>query len=593
MNTLHIPSEKENKETLKDIQNGKFKEYYVIYNRKSTDEPENQKNSLHYQKTENLRFAEREQLPIANLSMLGFCRDGIISEKHSGYKENSEIEFGNDGSVKYRIERPKFFQLVQYLNKSYFKGVIFLCWDRASRNDNDSNIVKKLKQKVDLRFTYAKYDNSSSGALHMDIDGMFSAHYSRVTAEKVRLNIKDWKSRGIMPYKAGVGYLNLGKMEDKPFDPVRAPIVKRMFELAAEGWCLNDIAKWSIKQGFTMPPIRRRKTKEEKLQEEEDDVKIKIEPICRLPNANTIHQILRNRLYIGEILLSDGTYTKSVCHKPLVSKEVFYAAQEAFQKKRVSVHYSEKIKYPFRGLIRCADCNRLYTPYAKKGIQYYASRCLATCENSNKNFNFQFLKDLIGERLQQFVFSTEELNQIYLQANKKMVHFDAGLKNEVEALERRKRKVQEDYTFLQKNKLNLLQAGTYTATEYVRETETVMREMFALEEKKISSDVSMQTVWEETQTLSELLKSLYLTYEKAKAEQVELIVQNLFSELSISENTLKIKCKKGIDAFEDRFFVMGAPLTWLSEVATYRDDIIKRTQELREVLKKLEETSVN
>ena len=34
----------------KEIQSGKYRDCYLLYNRKSTDEPDNQKNSITYQK---------------------------------------------------------------------------------------------------------------------------------------------------------------------------------------------------------------------------------------------------------------------------------------------------------------------------------------------------------------------------------------------------------------------------------------------------------------------------------------------------------------------------------------------------------------
>jgi site-specific DNA recombinase len=234
------------------------------------------KNSIKYQRSENTRFAYREHLPIAQLTIDGFCTDGIVSERHSGFKEDIELGFGKDNTVQYRVERPKFYRLVQFLSQGYFKGVIFLCWDRASRNKGDDTILRKMmKAGVDVRFTLASYDKTSAGELHMDIDGMFAEHHSRVTREKVTITIRNKRAQGVCTHRAPVGYLNEGRMEHKPFDPVRAPIIRQLFERAATGrWSLADLAHWAIEQGFTMPPMRRRRTEDEILAEEEDDVRL-------------------------------------------------------------------------------------------------------------------------------------------------------------------------------------------------------------------------------------------------------------------------------------------------------------------------------
>jgi site-specific DNA recombinase len=205
-----------------------YKEYYLIYSRKSTDDIDNQKNSLSYQVSEAIKFAKREHLRIAPLDVTSFCTSGIIKEKHTGFKEdNDSFNINADGTFSYKIERPKFFKLVKDLKDGYFKGVIFLCWDRASRNKNDDSILRKLmKLGVDIRFIQTQYDSkSSAGELHMDVDGMFSQHYSRVISEKVcNQNIK-LREEGICTYRAPVGYINSGDPRNKPIDPVRGPIV--------------------------------------------------------------------------------------------------------------------------------------------------------------------------------------------------------------------------------------------------------------------------------------------------------------------------------------------------------------------------------
>src|ERR1035437_7173571 len=229
-------TEKTVEELFKEIESGKYREYYLIYNRKSTDDEDNQKNSIPYQKSENARFAFKEKLPIALITIKGVCADGVISEKHSGFKEDDYINITDGGMVQYRIDRPKFQKLFQFLIAGYFKGIVCLCWDRISRNKGDDTLIRKLMSNgVDVRFAFATYDKSSSGELHMDIDGMFAQHYSRVTSEKITETLRKARGDGICTYKAPIGYLNEGNMDHQPLDPVRVPIIKQMFEYYATG----------------------------------------------------------------------------------------------------------------------------------------------------------------------------------------------------------------------------------------------------------------------------------------------------------------------------------------------------------------------
>ena len=271
--------------------------------------------------------------------------------------------FGDGNAVQYRIERPKFYRLIQMLNKRYFKGVIILCWDRASRNKGDDTILRKLmKAGVDIRFSMAQYDKTSAGELHMDIDGMFAEHHSRVTREKVGITMRNARMRGLCTNKAGVGYLNEGNMDHKPLDPVRAPLIRQMAELAATGeWSLADLARWLIEQGFTMPPVRRRRTQEEVLAEEEDDIRLEVPKVGRLPTYNSVHKILTNPFYMGKARGNDGAWVPSMSHKAIIPRELFDKVQIALRNKRTSAHYIGVIDHPLRGLIHCGTCgSRLY-----------------------------------------------------------------------------------------------------------------------------------------------------------------------------------------------------------------------------------------
>src|SRR5260221_1016790 len=243
---------------LKDMAAAKYRHCYLVYIRKSTDEPDNQKNSITYQKAEGAKFAHREKLAVAPVTLAGFCVGGVISEKHSGFKEDNDLTFTKDGLVQYHIDRPKFQKLVQFLSLGLFKGIVCLCWDRISRNKGDDTLIRKLMRKgIDVRFVYANYDKTSSGALHMDIDGMFAEHHSRVTSEKVRLTHWSLRERGVVAYKAPIGYLNQGNMDHKPFDPERAPIIKKLFEnYATGGWSLADLVRFANNQGLTTSPSR-------------------------------------------------------------------------------------------------------------------------------------------------------------------------------------------------------------------------------------------------------------------------------------------------------------------------------------------------
>jgi site-specific DNA recombinase len=577
-------NDKNEGQILKDIAAGKYRDCYLVYIRKSTDEPDNQKNSIAYQKAENIKFAQREKLLVAPITIAGLCADGVISEKHSGFKENNDLTFTKDGLVQYHIDRPKFQKLVQFLSLGLFQGIVCLCWDRISRNKGDDTLIRKLMRKgIDVRFVYANYDKTSAGALHMDIDGMFAEHHSRVTSEKVRLTTWNLRERGVVTYKAPIGYLNQGNMDKKPLDPGRAPIIKKLFEHYATGdWSLADLVRFADQQGLITVPVRRRRTQDEILAEESEEVVI--EKVSRPMTISYIHKILTNPFYTGRALGNEGKYVPSVSHEALIDDELYNNVQKVLKDKKVSVHYTQKLELPLRGMVRCGECRRVYTPYLQKGTQYFGSRCAATCSNTKKSFNIEFLEEGVGKFFGRLIFTEDEKIQLDFRTSTDISLFEEKRLKKIEQSDRRKKKIREDLTYLRTNKLSLLKSGVYTPEVLLQEETTLNTELNSIQDEEIISDLSMQAVMEDILKLSELLETGSAYYSNAKSSEKELFIKTVFSELFISENTLQYKCKNGFRALETKNFLVCDPTDWLSELLKLGHSIKISLDELRSAI---------
>ena len=564
------------KDILKDIVNGKYRDCYLVYNRKSTDEADNQKNSISYQRTENCDFANRNKMKLAPVTLTGFCTDGVVSEKHSGFKEDDELYISN-GMVQYRIDRPKFQQLLQHLSRGYFKGIVCLCWDRISRNKGDDTIIRKLMRNgVDIRFVYANYDKSSAGELHMDIDSMFSQHHSRVTSEKVTLSTKNSRLKGKCTYRAPIGYLNEGNMDYKPFDPVRAPVIKEMFELYATGdWSLADVARHAVQQGFTTVPMRRRRSKAEILADDSEDDEV-IEKTSRPVTENHISRILTSRFYTGRTKGPDGVYIESTSHEALVSDDIYNQVQDNLNKKKVSVHYTEKLDHPLRGVVRCAHCQRVYTPYTKKGILYFNARCLKGCTNTMKNCNFDYIAGEIKGLVESLYFTDDELTQLEARASTDISLLEEKRHKSLNVVERKKKTIRENMAYLRSNRLSLLQSGVYTPQTFMDEEQKLEADLNQLKTDEEVSDVAMRDLMKDVVTLSELLKNVVPVYDFANPHEKEKIVKVIFSELFIAQDTLIYKVKKGFETFDDRMSAIcdptenRTPISWMRTMCPSR-----------------------
>ncbi len=562
-------------ETIKAIRAGRFKDHYLIYNRKSTDETENQKSSIQYQRAENLRACKRDQLPVASVTIKGFCTSGVISEKHSGFKESDELEISDDGEVRYRIDRPKFHQMVQHLNAGHFKGILCLSWDRLSRNKADDTIVRKLMRRgVDVRFAYARYDRSSSGELHMDIDGMFSQHHSRVTSEKVAASIRQARSDGKCTYRAPIGYLNTGSMEHKPLDNERAPIVKNLFELYATGdWSLSDLAAHAAKQGLQTVPVRKRRTVEEILADETDDEN---RPKLSRPLSRCqISRILTNPFYTGKVIGEDGVYVPSTSHEALVSDALFMRVQSMLKKRHLSVHYTDKLDYPFRGFVRCALCQRVYTPYLKKGHLYYSVHCVPGCKNTLRNCKFEYICGEIGRFMRGLSFTEAEVADLESRASTEIALLEERRLSDATKAERTRKRIRDDLAYLRTNQLALLKGGAYSPESLADERSRLEEELDQLAEDDQISEQAMRELMQDVIRFSELLDSASLLYEMADPHEKVAFAKIIVSELRIAENVFEVSPQFGFEPFVDRSVAISAPIEWLSELLERKNDLQK------------------
>jgi site-specific DNA recombinase len=232
---------------------------------------------------------------------------------------------------------------------------------------------------------------------------------------------------------------------------------------------------------------------------------------------------------------------------------LFEKVQSMLTKKKTSLYYTNKIQYLHRGLVRCAVCERLYTPYGKKGIQYYGTRCPNGCPNPKKNFNISFLEDKVGELISRLSFTGTELAEIDARAKTDVAVFESKRLIKIEQNDRKKKKLREDLTYLRTNKLVLLKSGVYSPEAFLSEENKLNDQLVAFQDAEQISDVAMHEVIKDLIKLSELLKNGYEYYQNAESPEKAEIIHVIFSELFLSENTLTYKCRNGFKALQSRF----------------------------------------
>jgi DNA invertase Pin-like site-specific DNA recombinase len=111
--------------------------------------------------------------------------------------------------------------------------------DRLYRNRTDALGVEQLEQERDVEIHLVKegtvISKDSRSQVRFTHDVAVAKFYSENLREEVKKGMREKAEQGIYPAHAPFGYRNNGITRAIDVDPLRAPIVKRIFELYASG----------------------------------------------------------------------------------------------------------------------------------------------------------------------------------------------------------------------------------------------------------------------------------------------------------------------------------------------------------------------
>lgn len=267
---------------------------YCLYARKSTESEERQVLSIDSQIKEMFQLAEREGLDVIE----------VRRESHSA-KDTGQREVFNS--------------LVLDIRAGKFTGILTWAPDRLSRNAGDLGaIVDLMDQKLllEIRTHGQAFTNSPNEKFLLMILGSTAKLENDHRGENVRRGLRARVDMGLWPNMAPLGYTGQNRMDRKcqlVQDPVRAPIVKQMFEkVAYEKWSGHKIYNWlRFELNF--------KTRGNK------NIAL-----------SAIYSLLMNPFYYGmfEYPKKSGNWHEGK-HKPLITQELFEQVQAQIKRDQI------------------------------------------------------------------------------------------------------------------------------------------------------------------------------------------------------------------------------------------------------------------
>lgn len=254
--------------------------------------------------------------------------------------------------------RPLFNSMITLLRRGKAQGVVMHKIDRSARNFADWARIGDLSDVgIDVHFASETLDfRSRGGRLSADIQAVIAADYIRNLRDETLKGMRGRLKQGLFPWGAPLGYLNNGKGKPKTFDPVRAPLVRHLFDLYASG-------------GYSIISLRA------------EMERLGLRNIRGgVVSKKGVEVILSNPFYCGTVLVRSTGETFSGIHEPLIAASLFQAVQDrkaGKAGKKVTRH-----SHVFAGLFRCSQCGLAMIPELQKGHVYYRCHtptCLTKC----------------------------------------------------------------------------------------------------------------------------------------------------------------------------------------------------------------------
>ena len=398
--------------------------------------------------------------------------------------------------------RPIFNQMLRLLKQGAARGLIMHKIDRSARNLRDWSVITELPDAgIDVHIASETLDfRSRGGRLTADIQAVIAADYIRNLREETIKGLNGRLKQGLYPFRAPIGYQDNGRGKPKTPDPIKAPLIRKMFTLYADGnhglrSLQVEMARLGLKNHAGKPV-----------------------------SLSGIGTILGNPFYTGTIEIKrTGKIWKGV-HSPLITMRLFQRVQDrkaGRAGKKVTKH-----NHLFRGLFRCGHCAGPMVPEKQKGHVYY--RCTnPTCQT--KTIREERLEEATLAKLSLLQLSptqAAELKRLWIKrlSNGKVAVVERGLELRISECKARIDRL-----------TDLLIDGVLGNNDFDQRKRTLALELAQLEEDL--ADARRSTITEhDIDSFLDHMKSLARLYEASPDNEKRQLLENAFGKRTVTED---------------------------------------------------------
>jgi site-specific DNA recombinase len=442
-------------------------------------------------------------------------------DKINKYCEHNNIEivgFYHDDESGKSFDRPEWIKIMSFIkkNRNYVDNIIFLKWDRFSRNVAEAYItirdLKKLgvePQAIEQPLDFEIPESKIMLAIYLAAPEVDNDR----RALNVFHGIRRAKKEGRWLGNCLRGYKNSRDENNRPIisheGGKQQMLVEKAFKEFASGM-------------YNIEELRRKLNRE--------GLK------C---NRNSFWMLLRNKGYIGKIMVpaykDEPAQWVDGIHDPLIDNVTFYEVQDIImgRKKNLPNKYKTvRDEMPLRGFLACPRCGRNLTGSASRGKlggKFYYYHCDRNCKERQKakDANERF-SQLLGD------FKSKPTTMVlYAQILKdKLKQNNNTGKSELEKVYKEIAKQKQRL----KNAKDLMLDGEFSASEYKEMKNEIDETIHLLSNDELKMKEGLENHDVKIDSCLELLSTLDTYYDARNTITKQRIVGSIFPEKLIFEN---------------------------------------------------------
>lgn len=303
-----------------------------------------------------IRVSSEEQ--VQGTSLETQLRDCRSAAERAGFSPGQLFEDAGESAK--TQDRPRFLDLLDFVEKTRPPAVVVWKLDRLARNTLDSSMIRERFRQAGCRLISATetLTDDPSGKFLADILSAAAEWDNSIRAERSRRGMTSRASEGIWVNAPPLGYVAGRDAKDKPQiqpDPDRAPLVLRLFSRVSSGASQAVAREEATKAG-----LRTRKGK--------------------ALSKQSVSYLLTSEVYAGW-MMHEGKRIRGNW-QPIVPQDVWDKVQLAIEKPAAKRRTAKE--FPLRGLLSCGACGATLTASYSQGRDgtehgyYHCHKCDAT-----------------------------------------------------------------------------------------------------------------------------------------------------------------------------------------------------------------------